>query len=671
MPNQLSFSLTSAWLVDVTLQVTLLLALAGLALALFPRLSAAKRHFVQASALLLIPVLMLGSLVVPGWRIQVPTMSTTALNTQPQAGAEAYEPEVTPPTSTLSMKVFVSESMPSSSWRLFWLVGMGVGSFMLAASARALTRLKNASRQVEVVEVQRCFQEEAASLDLHLPASSLRMSGDCQVPMTWGLTRKIILLPEQAMDWPDARLRLVLRHELAHIARGDIGLSLLTTLAALLLWFHPLVWLMFCASQRSREQACDDLALERSGQEADAFAGELLSAVAALGSSSGRPWLPLALAMSVSAGAKAMRGRLANLVQAGRGRLGYSPFQKLTLLLPGLCIAFGLAGLTACRKAVTTLPPQVLITSRFVSIPVDSPVLQEVGLTLDGSANLQQLGILSAEKTSQLIRKLSQQKGVDLMSAPSVTTRSGQRATVEIMREFIYPTEFDPPKQLGKDQAVIPTTPTAFEMRPVGIKLEVEPLVTPDHAIDLTLVPEVTSFEGFMDYGKPIEQPDASGIKITENKMQMPIFHTLKAASSVVMRSGQSVVFGGLGRPDSGSLTDRMPKTKDLVFFIIQAQEVDEKGVSVPPPADIVAAPVESSVTVFGQVKRQGKYDLKPGMTVRDLIDQAQGFSDQANTTHVELKRGPGSSPTMIILSLPGSGSKPLKAGDVLTVPKK
>ena len=68
----------------------------------------------------------------------------------------------------------------------------------------------------------------------------------------------------------------------------------------------------------------------------------------------------------------------------------------------------------------------------------------------------------------ELVKKLSQQKGVDLMSAPSVTTKSGQKATVEVVREFIYPTEFDPPKQMGKDQPVIPTTPTAFEMRPVG-----------------------------------------------------------------------------------------------------------------------------------------------------------------------------------------------------------
>ncbi|GEP44256.1 M56 family metallopeptidase [Brevifollis gellanilyticus] len=661
-------SFTSGWLFDVTLQATLLLAFTGGVLTLFPRLSAARRHFVQASVLLLIPVLILASLVVPGWRVAWPVEMPAVIANAAPAKMVTESPAAPPADSALSLKVSVSDRMPSYVWTLFWLGGAGAGGVVLMVSARSLSRLLRSSRLVEDREIQGCFQEEAEALGLHLPASSLRMSAECQVPMTWGLRRKIILLPEQANGWSETRLRLVLRHELAHIARGDILVSLLTTLAALLLWFHPFVWGMFRASQRTREQACDDLALQRSGQGADDFAGELLSAVAALGAHSGRPWLPLALAMSVSASARAMRGRLANLVQSGRGRYGFSGIQKVAVLLPVLGIAFGLAGLTACRKEQVQLPLQVLISSRFISIPVDSPVLQEMGLTLNGSSSLQNLGILSSEKMEELVRRLSQQRGVNLMSAPSVTTRSGQRATVEITREFIYPTEFDPPKQLGKDQAVIPTTPTAFEMRPVGIKMEVEPVITEDHVINLALVPEVTSFEGFMDYGKPIEQPDAvNGVKITENKMQMPIFHTLKTASNVVLRSGQSVVFGGLGSPEGGALTDRMPKTKDLVFFIIQAEEVDANKIGDSTPKTAAVAPTEASVTVVGEVKRQGKYTLKPGMTVKDIVAEAQGFNEQANSEQLQLKRGA----TLILLNFTTSGSRPLENGDVLTVPKK
>ena len=93
-----------------------------------------------------------------------------------------------------------------------------------------------------------------------------------------------------------------------------------------------------------------------------------------------------------------------------------------------------------------------------------------------------------------VIRALNQKKGVDLLSAPKVTTRSGQKAIIEIIREFRYPTEFDPPQipqnfggggggGLGTTQInsfpVTPTTPTTFETRNTGVTLEVEPVVGP------------------------------------------------------------------------------------------------------------------------------------------------------------------------------------------------
>jgi len=551
---------------------------------------------------------------------------------------------------------------------------------VLGFSASALHQLRQSSRIVEDSPMMRLFQEEVTASNLQMSDISLRMSTDCYVPMTWGLVHKTVLLPNQAADWSESRLRLVLRHELAHIARGDLLVSLLTTLAALLLWFHPLAWLMLRSSQHSREQACDDLALSHSGQNADDFADELLAAVASLGAHSGRTWLPMALAMSVSAGAKAMRQRLANLVQAGRTRLGYSRPQKMTLLLPMTAAAFGLSGLTACRKAAPVTESQILVTSRFISIPVDSPVLTEMGLTLDGSSNLQNLGILSEEQTGELLRKLSQQKGIDLMSAPSVTTKSGHHAIVEVVREFIYPTEFEPAKQLGKDQPIIPTTPTAFEMRPVGVRMEVEPSLKDDGTIDLTLTPEVTSFEGFLDYGTPIQKnSETSAATITENKIQQPVFHSLKTTATVAMHSGQSVVFGGLGssgkRPiesikntTTANAPTETPKTKDLIFFIIQASTVEApKATSVSKVA--ATSSTGPTVTIFGQVMRQGKYDLKPGMTVKDLIDQAGGLSARADKTKAELIRGHDPFSSKLMLNLTQDSAKQLKADDVLTVP--
>src|SRR4029434_10619632 len=155
-----------------------------------------------------------------------------------------------------------------------------------------------------------------------------------------------------------------------------------------------------------------------------------------------------------------------------------------------------------------------------------------------------------------VVRALNQKKGVDLLSAPRVTTKSGQRAVIEIVREFRYPTQFDPPKIPDSTGAtgvqgivggstsnafpVTPTTPTNFETRNTGVTLEVEPVVGPDGVtIDLNLVPQVVEFEGFINYGSPIQtfSTNALGITttqvltsppsvITPNVINQPIFST-------------------------------------------------------------------------------------------------------------------------------------------------
>src|SRR5437762_7458018 len=48
-------------------------------------------------------------------------------------------------------------------------------------------------------------------------------------------------------------------------------------------------------------------------------------------------------------------------------------------------------------------------------------------------------GVFTNPQFQVVIRALNQKKGVDLLSAPSVTTKSGQRAVVEVIREFRYP----------------------------------------------------------------------------------------------------------------------------------------------------------------------------------------------------------------------------------------
>ena len=205
-------------------------------------------------------------------------------------------------------------------------------------------------------------------------------------------------------------------------------------------------------------------------------------------------------------------------------------------------------------------------------------------------------GVFTDPQFQVVIRALNQKKGVDLLSAPRVTTKSGQRAVIEIVREFRYPTQFDPPKipdSVGSNVGgnlgaldpvtglfaggsvnsfpVTPTTPTSFETRNTGVTLEVEPVVGPDGVtIDLNLVPQVVEFEGFINYGSPIQTTTAGpmGIPITAvitpNTINQPIFNSRKVTTSVSVWDGQTVVLGGLMREDVQKTEDRTPIIGDV-----------------------------------------------------------------------------------------------------------
>ena len=204
-------------------------------------------------------------------------------------------------------------------------------------------------------------------------------------------------------------------------------------------------------------------------------------------------------------------------------------------------------------------------------------------------------GILSlvgagTDPTFQLVmRGLDQKKGVDLLSAPRVTTKSGSRATIEIIRDFKYPTEFSPPQipqTVGSQNnnalvgggggggtfPVTPTTPTAFEVKKVGVTLEVEPQIGPDGtSIELQLLPEVVEFEGFINYGSPIGTTSTNPITgqtstniLTPNIINQPIFSTRKVSTNVTVFDGATVVLGGLVREDVQKVEDKTPIIGDI-----------------------------------------------------------------------------------------------------------
>ena len=193
-------------------------------------------------------------------------------------------------------------------------------------------------------------------------------------------------------------------------------------------------------------------------------------------------------------------------------------------------------------------------------------------------------GIFTDVQFQLVIRALNQKKGIDLMSAPKVTTKSGVKATVKIVDEFIYPRQYQPPQipqstsnTSGQPPTITPAFPTDFTKQDLGVTLDAKPTIGPDgYTIDLELNPRVVDFDGFINYGAPINsvgyKPSTTLLGLSEpyaqtlttNNIKQPVFSTREVNTFVTVWDGQTIALGGLIREDVQKTQDKVPFLGDI-----------------------------------------------------------------------------------------------------------
>lgn len=131
----------------------------------------------------------------------------------------------------------------------------------------------------------------------------------------------------------------------------------------------------------------------------------------------------------------------------------------------------------------------------------------------------------------------------DTLSAPKIVTKPGQRALIEIIREFRYPVAFEIPRA-GKGNALTPATPTVFETTNTGLSIDVTP--NADGAfIVLTGEATQTTFDGFHQNAGEAFRPitSADGTIISPNAVQSPTFTTRRTPFLIAALPGHTYRF--------------------------------------------------------------------------------------------------------------------------------
>jgi beta-lactamase regulating signal transducer with metallopeptidase domain len=294
---------------DVLVKVTIVLAAAAaVARALVSR-SAAVRHHVWALALAASLALPLLTSVAPRWTIaMLPAPSSTqrqdnvthvsapivmeptprqTINTVDDAAPIAPAPGLMPP-STASVEPMTASAIAFSIWL--------AGAFLvLAHVVFGAARVWWIARRAQPAGNWAPLAQDLAR-SLALDTRVTFVSGhDDAMPMAWGLVRAHVLLPSEADDWPLARQRVVLLHELAHVKRRDCLTQAMAHLACAAYWFNPLVWVAARRLRAERERACDDLVLAAGTRGSD-YADHLLDIARSLRSGAWPTWSAVTMA---------------------------------------------------------------------------------------------------------------------------------------------------------------------------------------------------------------------------------------------------------------------------------------------------------------------------------------------------------------------------------------
>ncbi|RYD45103.1 MAG: hypothetical protein EOP85_09085 [Verrucomicrobiaceae bacterium] len=144
--------------------------------------------------------------------------------------------------------------------------------------------------------------------------------------------------------------------------------------------------------------------------------------------------------------------------------------------------------------------------------------------------------------------------------------QSGSKATVESIRELIYPCEYPggwvcgPPLPEPASDSIFPLVPTAFDTRNCGGTMEIEPIVSGDgKSVQLTVIPDLVSHSGntVVQEGKA-----ALGNPVTT---LMPDFHAARVHVKMNCPVGQHVLAGVLSPPDANGKTDMTRKLLVMV----------------------------------------------------------------------------------------------------------
>jgi beta-lactamase regulating signal transducer with metallopeptidase domain len=257
-------------MVELLAKVSLVLT-CGLLLGSIRRVDPALRHNILLASLCGALVLPLLAIAVPRWNAAIlPSVGqVTPTPGEARGGSGTRVPEAGSPSeapagasaaaSTTTGRDGSNGNRPSM--RLLLLAIWALGTLLLLArlliGRSTLRAIAARAWAPDDAPWNRLLEEEKLLAGVS-GRVRLLVSPAAATPFTWGAREPVVLVPEDALEWSTERWRIVLRHELAHVARADSLAQSLGAIACAGYWFHPLALIAAKRLRAECESACDD-----------------------------------------------------------------------------------------------------------------------------------------------------------------------------------------------------------------------------------------------------------------------------------------------------------------------------------------------------------------------------------------------------------------------------
>ncbi|MFK7969583.1 MAG: M56 family metallopeptidase [Bacteroidia bacterium] len=184
-----------------------------------------------------------------------------------ESGVTFAEMFVTP-TQALSYSETVLEFIEQQTpiLGLIWIIGVFILILKWLTGWSYMQWVKSKAEILQNTDIQQYTTRIAQQIGIQRVVE-LRVSSSVFGPCTLGVMRPIILIPASLLTGLSMdQLHAVLAHELAHIKRHDYIINLFQSMIDILFFYHPVQYWMSKRTRESREQCCDDLAIEVTGQ---------------------------------------------------------------------------------------------------------------------------------------------------------------------------------------------------------------------------------------------------------------------------------------------------------------------------------------------------------------------------------------------------------------------